>query len=246
MQIIPAIDLKDGNVVRLFQGKGDEKIYSRNPVVVARHWKNQGAEMIHVVDLDGAFSGAPKNLEAVKKIVEAVDIPVELGGGLRTRDNIKSAFDIGVKRVVLGTKAVEDSGFLSGVFEEFGPGVIVSIDAKNGIVLTQGWQASNSSNISAVEFARDLKAMGFTEVIYTDTSKDGTLRGPNIPALAQLLDNTGLNVIASGGVSGMDDILALSDLEPLGLSGVIVGKALYEERFILSEALKVLKTNKEE
>lgn len=246
MIIIPAIDLKQGNVVRLFQGKGDEKIYSHNPVVVARHWKNQGAELIHVVDLDGAFSGEPKNLDAVKKIVSAVDIPVELGGGLRTRESIKAAFDIGVKRVVLGTKAVEDRAFLSSVLDEFGPGIIVSIDAKNGIVLTQGWQSASSANIPAVEFAGDLEAMGFGEVIYTDTSKDGTLRGPNIPALAQLLDNTSMKVIASGGVSGMEDILALSDLEPLGLSGVIVGKALYEERFVLSEALRTLKTNKEE
>jgi phosphoribosylformimino-5-aminoimidazole carboxamide ribotide isomerase len=246
MQIIPAIDLKDGNVVRLYQGRDDEKVYSRNPVVVARHWKKQGASMIHVVDLDGAFTGEPKNLDGLKKIVKAVDIPIEFGGGLRTKAIIRSVFALGVNRVVLGTKAVEDRVFLREVREEFGSGVIVSIDAKNGIVLTQGWQESSTGKKTAVDFGFELKEMGFPEVIYTDTSKDGTLRGPNIPALEELLTKTGLGVIASGGVSNIDDVMALAKLEHNGLTGVIVGKALYEERFMLKEALNLLKTTKEE
>jgi phosphoribosylformimino-5-aminoimidazole carboxamide ribotide isomerase len=246
MQIIPAIDLKDGNVVRLFQGKDDEKVYSRNPVVIARHWKKQGASMIHVVDLDGAFTGEPGNLSALKKIVQAVDTPIEFGGGLRTKDIIRSVFALGVKRVVLGTKAVEDRTFLREVYEEFGAGLIVTIDAKNGIVLTQGWQESSSGRKIAVDFGLELKKMGFPEVIYTDTSKDGTLRGPNIPALEELLTKTGLKVIASGGVSSIDDVMALAKLEQQGLTGVIVGKALYEERFMLKEALNLFKKKKEE
>jgi phosphoribosylformimino-5-aminoimidazole carboxamide ribotide isomerase len=244
MLIIPAIDLKDGNVVRLFQGKDDEKVYSRNPVVIARHWKKQGASMIHVVDLDGAFTGEPKNLASLKKIVQAVDTPIEFGGGLRTMEVIREVFALGVKRVVLGTRAVEDKGFLRAAHKEFGTAIIVTIDAKNGIVLTQGWQESSSNKKAAVEFGNELKDMGFAEVIYTDTSKDGTLRGPNIPALEELLDRTGLRVIASGGVSAIDDLVALSKLEPRGLTAAIVGKALYEERFTLKEALNFLKTQK--
>jgi phosphoribosylformimino-5-aminoimidazole carboxamide ribotide isomerase len=246
MLIIPAIDLKDGNVVRLYQGKGDEKVYSRNPVVVARHWKKQGASMIHVVDLDGAFTGEPKNLAALKSIAEAVDTPIEFGGGLRTKDIIREVFALGVKRVVLGTKAVEDKIFLREVYEEFGAKLIVTIDAKNGIVLTQGWQESSSGKKTAVDFGLELKEMGFPEVIYTDTSKDGTLRGPNIPALEELLTRTGLKVIASGGVSSIEDVMALAKLAPQGLTGAIVGKALYEERFMLKEALNLLKKQKEE
>jgi phosphoribosylformimino-5-aminoimidazole carboxamide ribotide isomerase len=245
MLIIPAIDLKDGNVVRLFQGKSDEKVYSRNPVVTARHWKKQGASMIHVVDLDGAFTGEPQNLPELKKIVEAVDIPIEFGGGIRTREIIRDVFRLGVKRIVLGTKAVEDKAFLKEVYEEFGLDIIVTIDAKNGIVLTQGWQASSSGKKLAVDFGLELKNIGFPEVIYTDTSKDGTLRGPNIPALEDLLDKTGLRVIASGGVSSLEDLAALAKLEHKGLTGAIVGKALYEERFMLKEALNFLKTQKE-
>lgn len=246
IRLIPAIDLKDGNVVRLYQGKGDEKVYSRNPQVVARHWKKQGASLIHVVDLDGAFTGEPKNLAGLKKIVQAADIPVEFGGGMRTMEMIRTVLDLGVARVVLGTRAVEDRDFLRACRQEYGDKVIVSIDAKNGIVMTQGWQESSSRKKTAVEFALELKAMGFAEAIYTDTSKDGTLRGPNIPAVEGLLSGAGIDVIASGGVSSLDDVVALSRLEAQGLIGAIIGKALYEERFTLKEALNLLKTTRKE
>jgi len=246
IQLIPAIDLKDGNVVRLYQGRDDEKVYSRNPQVVARHWKKQGASLIHVVDLDGAFTGEPKNLAGLKKVVQAVDIPIEFGGGLRTAESIRQVLALGVSRVVLGTKAVEDRDFLRGVRDEFGSRVIVSIDARNGIVMTKGWQEQSSAGKKAGDFGIELKAMGFTEAIYTDTSKDGTLRGPNIPALEELLSGSGISVIASGGVACLDDVIALSGLEPKGLTGAIIGKALYEERFMLKEALNLLKTNRKE
>jgi len=239
MLIIPAIDLKDGNVVRLYQGrKTDEKIYSRNPVVAARHWQKQGARLIHVVDLDGAFAGEPKNLSAVKKIIRAIDTPVEFGGGVRSKETIAKLFKLGVQRVVLGTKAAEDGNFLKEVLAEFKDKIIVSIDAKDGRVLTQGWQTAKR-NLGAIEFASLLKKIGFKKVIYTDTSKDGTLRGPNLEAIRDILRDTGLQVIASGGVSCLDDLVKLRRLQQQGLIGVIIGKALYEGRFTLKEALNI-------
>ena len=239
MLIIPAIDLKDGNAVRLYQGrKTDEKIYSRNPVVVARQWQNQGAKLIHVVDLDGAFAGEPKNLSTVKKIVRAVKTPIEFGGGVRNKQTIEELLEIGVQRIVLGTKAVEDEDFLKAVFAAFKDKVIVSIDAEDDRVLTQGWQTAKR-NLGVLEFASLLKKIGFRKVIYTDVSKDGTLRGPNLAGIKSILKNTGLKVIASGGVSCLDDLVKLRRLQRLGLIGVIIGKALYEGRFTLKEALNI-------
>ncbi len=239
MLIIPAIDLKDGNVVRLYQGrKTDEKIYSRNPAVVARHWQKQGAKLIHVVDLDGAFTGEPKNLTAVKKIVQAVDTPIEFGGGVRDKETLDRLFEIGVQRIVLGTKAVEDENFLKAVFAEFKDKIIVSIDTRDGRVLSEGWQTVKR-NLGTIEFASQLKKIGFRKVIYTDTSKDGTLRGPNFEGIRSILKNTGLKVIASGGISCLDDLVKLKKLEQEGVMGVIIGKALYEGWFTLKEALKI-------
>ncbi len=198
MIIIPAIDLKDGNVVRLFQGKLDaSNIYSHNPVTVARHWQKQGAELIHVVDLDGAFSGSIKNFHAVKEILNTVDTPIEFGGGVRNRKIIGELLDAGVSRVVLGTKAAEDSEFLKSVFNEFQQRGIVSIDAKKGKVLTEGWQNA-LQNLKATDFACQLKDIGFCELIYTDVLKDGTLQGPNIEGLKNILQSSGLKVSASG------------------------------------------------
>jgi phosphoribosylformimino-5-aminoimidazole carboxamide ribotide isomerase len=240
MLIIPAIDLKGGNVVRLFQGKGEETIYSRNPVVFARHWQKQGAELIHVVDLDGAFSGKPQNLGAVKKIIEAVQTPVEFGGGVRDEKTIKDIFDIGVSRIVLGTRAVEDARFLKDMSVKYGEKIIVSIDAKNGVVMTEGWQSSSQGKVSVIEFAKALEGIGFKQVIYTDTSKDGTLRGPNMEGISDILKNTTMDVIASGGISCLEDLSKLYSLAPNRVSGVIIGKALYEEKFTLKEAMKLI------
>ncbi|MCK9594200.1 MAG: 1-(5-phosphoribosyl)-5-[(5-phosphoribosylamino)methylideneamino]imidazole-4-carboxamide isomerase [Candidatus Omnitrophica bacterium] len=239
MLIIPAIDLKGGNVVRLFQGKGEETVYSRNPVVFARHWQKQGAGLIHVVDLDGAFSGKPQNLAAVKKIVEAVDTPIEFGGGVRDEKTIKDIFAIGVSRIVLGTRAVEDSQFLKDMLAKYAEKIIVSIDAKNGVVMTEGWQSASQGKLGAIDFAKALEDAGFKQVIYTDTSKDGTLRGPDIGGIAQILKDTGLNVVASGGISCLEDLNKLYSLDPKRVCGVIIGKALYEEKFTLKEAIKL-------
>lgn len=238
MLIIPAIDIKDGCVVRFVQGRLDKKVYSRDPVKAAKHWAKQGAKLIHVVDLDGAFSGKPKNLEAVKQIVDSVDVPVQFGGGVRSLKNIKELVAYGIQRVVLGTKAAEGKGFLKEAFGKFKEKIIVSIDTKADRVLTKGWKASYDK-LDSLSFAHYLKDIGFKQVIYTDVLKDGTLKGPNIQGIKNLLKETGLNVIASGGISCLNDIRKLKLLEKKGLTGVIIGKALYEGRFTLAEALKV-------
>lgn len=238
MLIIPAIDLKDGCVVRYVQGYLDKKIYSRDPVKTAKHWAKQGAKLIHVVDLDGAFSGKPKNLDALKQIVKAVEVPVQFGGGVRNATMIEKLLDSGVRRVILGTKAAQDKDFLKKALKKFKGGIIVSIDTKSDRVLTKGWKASHG-NTDTLKFANALKDMGFKEVIYTDVLKDGTLKGPNIKSINNLMKVTGMKVIASGGVSSLSDIQRLKLLEKKGLTGVIVGKALYEGRFTLSEALKL-------
>lgn len=237
MLIIPAIDLKDGAVVRLVQGKFNKKVYSRDPVKVARHWVRQGAKFLHLVDLDGAFSGRPKNLNLVKDIVKAIPVPVELGGGIRSLSAIKSVLNSGVARVVLGTKAVEDEVFLKKAFSAFKEKIIVAVDAKEGKVMVKGWKAGYR-NMDALKFCLSLKKLGFKELIYTDTLKDGTLTGPNIKEMKRVLKATGIKVVASGGISRLGDLDKLKRLEREGLSAVIIGKALYEGKFTLPQALK--------
>lgn len=239
MLIIPAIDIKDGCVVRLVQGKlSAKKIYSKDPLKIARHWRRQGARLIHVVDLDGAYTGRPKNIEIVKKIAEEISVPVQFGGGVRKIETIKRLLAFGVFRVVLGTKAIEDKDFLQKAFKEFKDKVIVSVDAQGRYILTKGWQ-KKPKGIALSDFIRQLKRVGFKHLIYTDILKDGTLQGPNIRNIKQLLKETGLKIIASGGISSLNDVKSLKKLEKDGLEGVIIGKALYERKFTFSEALKL-------
>ncbi|MFH1199221.1 MAG: 1-(5-phosphoribosyl)-5-[(5-phosphoribosylamino)methylideneamino]imidazole-4-carboxamide isomerase [Candidatus Omnitrophota bacterium] len=238
MLIIPAIDLKDGCVVRYVQGKLDKKVYSRDPVKTARHWAKQGAQMIHVVDLDGAFSGEPLNIGIVKEIAASVNVPIQFGGGVRKLETIKTLLDAKVARVILGTRAIEDDKFLKKTYKEFGDKIIISLDAKDDSLATQGWKET-VKKIKVVNFALMLKEMGFKEVIYTDTLKDGTLKGPNILGIKNLLKATGLKVIASGGMSSLEDVRKLKILEKSGLVGVIIGKALYEGKFTCLEAIKL-------
>ncbi|MFH1281544.1 MAG: 1-(5-phosphoribosyl)-5-[(5-phosphoribosylamino)methylideneamino]imidazole-4-carboxamide isomerase [Candidatus Omnitrophota bacterium] len=240
MLIIPAIDLRGGKVVRLFQGKFDrEKVYSVDPVGVAQTWAKQGAKFLHIVDLDGAASGALKNIKALKKIINQVGIGVEFGGGVRSIEVISKLLGLGVARVILGTRAASDAKFLKQAWKKFGEKIIVSIDAKCGKVLTQGWNCRADKTTRV--FAQELKALGFKQLIYTDISKDGTLAGPNILALKELIKETGLKVIASGGVANLKDLLKLKKLHKNGLSGVIIGKALYEGKFTFSQAQKVMR-----
>ncbi|MDD4939072.1 MAG: 1-(5-phosphoribosyl)-5-[(5-phosphoribosylamino)methylideneamino]imidazole-4-carboxamide isomerase [Candidatus Omnitrophica bacterium] len=238
MLIIPAIDIKDGCVVRYTQGKRDKKVYSRDPVKTARHWVKQGARLIHVVDLDGAFTGKPVNLAAVKEIVKTAGVDVQFGGGVRSAAMIEELLDAGVKRVILGTRAAQDGSFLKKAFKKFKNKIIVSIDTKDNRVLTQGWQSSYAK-LDMFKFSGFLKKTGFKEVIFTDVSKDGTLKGPNILGIKSLLKETGLKVIASGGISSLNDLFKLKMLENKGVTGVIVGKALYEGKFTLTEALRL-------
>jgi len=237
MLIIPAIDLQDGCVVRFVQGKSHKKVYSKDPLKVAKHWVAQGAKFLHIVDLDGAFTGIPKNLGVVKDIVRQIKVPVEFGGGVRKIETIKDVLEAGVERVVLGTKAVEDKKFLTKAFNKFKNRIIVGVDAKDGRIMVRGWK-TGYKNTDAGEFILYLKGLGFSEIIYTDTLKDGTLTGPNIKETKKLLKTTGLKMIASGGVSSLGDLYKLKALEKEGLKGVIVGKALYEGRFTLPQALK--------
>jgi phosphoribosylformimino-5-aminoimidazole carboxamide ribotide isomerase len=238
MLIIPAIDLKDGCVVRYVQGRLEKKIYSKDPLKTARHWIKQGAKLLHIVDLDGAFTGTPKNLDIVKRIAENVCVPIQFGGGIRKIETINKLLDFGIWRVVLGTKAIVDKAFLKKVLSKFKDKIIVSLDTKDNLLSIKGWQTSYKK-MDVKTFAAMLKDLGFKQMIYTDTLKDGTLSGPNIKAIKGLLKETGLKLIASGGISRLEDIYKLKKLEKDGLIGVIIGKALYEGKFSLTQALKL-------
>jgi phosphoribosylformimino-5-aminoimidazole carboxamide ribotide isomerase len=189
------------------------------------------------VDLDGAAAGAVKNIESVKKIIDTVGVGIEFGGGVRSMATISKLLGLGVQRVILGTKAASDKEFLKKAVKKFGKKIIVSIDAKDGLVQTRGWKSQSKKTTLA--FAQELKAMGFKQLIYTDISKDGTLTGPDIAGVKALLKKTQLDVIASGGVSGLGDLVKLAKLQKAGLSGVIIGKALYEGKFTLGQAQKI-------
>ncbi|MCM8770547.1 MAG: 1-(5-phosphoribosyl)-5-[(5-phosphoribosylamino)methylideneamino]imidazole-4-carboxamide isomerase [Candidatus Omnitrophica bacterium] len=237
--IIPAIDLKEGKVVRFVQGKYDKKVYSHQPVQVAKHWQKLGARMLHVVDLDGAMTGKPKNMDIAIKIAQEVKIPVEFGGGVRSEAVIEKLLNAGVARVIVSTKALEDENFLKRVVRKYADKLIVSIDEQNGKVFIKGWRAA-AGKIETAKFLEKLKGMGVKEVIHTAISRDGTLKGPNIGAIKKILKVKGISVIASGGIASLADIERLKLLEKYGLKGIIVGKALYEGRFTLGEALKRL------
>lgn len=235
MKILPAIDLRGGRVVRLEQGRADaETVYSDDPVAVALDFKKQGAEELHVVDLDGAFTGKPQNLEIVARIVKAFDRPVELGGGLRDLETIRKAIEIGVRRVVLGTKACDSLEFVRQIVDECGgERVAVGIDAKNGKVATKGW--TEVGDWDAITLAQGVSVAGAETIIYTDIATDGMFTGPNLPALRDLLEATDCRVIASGGVSTVEHV---DSLRALGqLYGVIIGKAIYDKKLSLAEIL---------
>jgi phosphoribosylformimino-5-aminoimidazole carboxamide ribotide isomerase len=238
MLIIPSIDLKDGCVVRFTQGRLNKKIYSKDPLKTAKHWVKQGAKLIHIIDLDGAITGSPKNLNILKEIAKSIKVPIQFGGGIRSIEAIKSILALGIERVVLGTRAIEDRRFLMQAFREFKDRIIVSVDAKAGNISIQGWR-TDYQEMDVISFARSLKAMGFKQLIYTNILKDGTLKGPDIKGIRRLLKETALKIIASGGISSLEDILRLKLMEKNGLVGIIVGKALYEGRFTLPQALKI-------
>jgi phosphoribosylformimino-5-aminoimidazole carboxamide ribotide isomerase len=236
MIIFPAIDMRQGRCVRLLQGRAEqETVYFEDPVAVAQRWEAEGAAWLHLVDLDGAMSEASQNREIAKRIFKMLRIPVQFGGGLRTLHDLEDVLGAGASRAVIGTAAVQNPDFLTKALQRFGERVVVGIDAREGCVATHGWNQIGS--LEAVAFAQSLAQTGVQRVVYTDISKDGTLAGPNLDASKRLAVESHLKVVASGGIASLDDLRALSDLESIGIEGAIVGKALYERRFTLKEAL---------
>ncbi len=237
MIILPAIDIKSGRCVRLYQGKADrETVYSEDPAEEALRWEGEGAEFLHLVDLDGAFAGEPKNWKTIREIISSVSIPVELGGGVRNQETIEMLLAGGVNRVIVGSRAAADPGFLSDIFREFKGRILPSIDAREGRVMVSGWE--EETEMRAEDLGRDLKKIGFKLVIHTDTSADGTLQGPNLAGLEEFLDRTGLEVSSAGGISNLEDIRNLKKLERKGLVGVITGKAIYAGTLDLKAAIR--------
>ncbi len=237
MLIFPAIDLKEGQCVRLVQGRREDKtVYSNSPGEMARSWEQQGAQYLHVVDLDGAFEGEPRNLQAIAEIAAAIKIPFQVGGGLRTRADVARLLELGASRVIIGTRAVHNPLFMQELLEEYGPErILLGIDAHDGMVAMEGWL--EKSTLDAFKFGQTMGHLGVKTAVYTDIARDGLLQGPNLPAIEQMVRSSGLNIIASGGVSTVENITALKELEPLGLVGAIVGKALYEGKISLADAL---------
>jgi phosphoribosylformimino-5-aminoimidazole carboxamide ribotide isomerase len=243
--VIPAIDLMEGQVVRLEQGRRDRRtVYSSNPVEVARRWEDAGATRLHVVDLDGAFEGQPGNLDAVAAIREAVSMEVELGGGIRHPETIRRALATGVDKVVLGTRAFEDETFLREQLQELGGRLIVGVDARDGRVSVRGWVEVAESR--AVDFVKRLESLGMREVIFTDVATDGMLTGPNLAALREVaLAAPGVGIIASGGIARLEDLEAVAALRLPNLVGAITGKALYSGAIDLAEAVRRTRNSQE-
>ena len=236
---IPAIDLMDGQVVRLSRGEAKAKtVYSADPAAVARSFEAAGARRIHVVDLDGAFGGSPANLPAIKAIRDAVSITIEVGGGLRTRRDVEAVFALGVDCAILGTSALRDRPLVEELAKAFGERMAVGIDARDGKVAIEGWV--QTSDIDALDFARRMEQLGVGAVIFTDIATDGMMTGPNLAALARVADSVGMDVIASGGIRNMEDLLALRALTRPNLIGAITGRAIYEKTLDLTEAIEEL------
>ncbi len=237
MLVIPAIDLHRGRCVRLYQGDPErETVYGDNPVEVALQWEQLGAKMLHLVDLDGAFTGYSKNADTIRAIGESVQVPLQLGGGIRSREAAEKAFSIGISRLILGTMAVQAPEKARALVEEHGDSILIGIDARKGTVAVKGWQ--ESSAISVLELAAEVEGWGIKEVVYTDIDRDGTLKGPDFEGLKAIIDHTDLQVIVSGGVSSLNDLIAL---KPFGerIKGVIIGKALYSNQLTLADAMAI-------
>jgi len=239
MLLIPAIDLKDGKCVRLRQGRmEDDTVFSDNPVEVAGRWVDAGARRIHLVDLDGAFAGKPKNADIIHQIVEAYpDVPVQIGGGIRDEDTIQAYLEAGVKYVIIGTKAVSEPHFVRDVAVEFPGHIIVGLDAKDGKVAIDGW--SKLSHHDVIDLAQKFEQQGVEAIIYTDISRDGMMQGVNVEATAKLARAINIPVIASGGITNMDDIHALGAVAEEGIMGAITGRAIYEGTLDFATAEKL-------
>ncbi len=237
MIIFPAIDLQAGKCVRLVQGKKENQtVYSDSPGQVALTFQEQGAEYLHVVDLDGAFEGGPRNLMAITEIAISVKVPFQVGGGLRTREDVERLLTLGASRVIIGTRAVRNPIFMEDLLNEFGADrIVLGIDAKDGLVAVEGWV--EKSTLDALEYGKAMHKLGVKTAVYTDISKDGLMQGPNLEAIDKMARLSKLEIIASGGVSSIENIRALRSMGKLGVSGAIIGKALYESQINLPEAI---------
>ena len=237
MEVIPAVDLRGGKCVRLYQGDYvKETVFSDDPVAMALRWQGEGAGWLHVVDLDGAASGEPVNLATVERIAATVSIPLQVGGGIRTLEALESVLGMGVQRVILGTVAIEEPALVEEACRRFGEGVVVSIDARDGLVAVRGWR--EGSTVQAAALSRQMEGLGVRRLVYTDISRDGTLTGPNFDALEALISQTKVPVIAAGGISSIEH---LRRLVGLGVEGAIIGRALYTGDIDLREALNALR-----
>lgn len=241
MRVFPAIDLKDGKAVRLLQGRmEDATVYAENPVEVANNFREQGATFLHVVDLDGAFAGKPVNDSVIRELVEHSKLKVQVGGGIRSMERIEELLNLGVERVILGTVAVRNPELVQQAVGRYPDAIVVGIDAKDGRVAVQGW--AETTELEVLDLALKMKEVGVKHLVFTDISRDGMLQGPNIQSTVELARASGLQVVASGGVSRLEDLVKLQEEAKQGVSieGVIIGKALYSGAFTLAEALKVL------
>lgn len=233
MILFPAIDIRDGKCVRLIQGDYGKQQTFGDPVEMAKKWEEAGAKFLHIVDLDGALVGETKNLSAIQLILDTIHIPIQLGGGIRSLEKVERLMEMGVSRVILGSAALRDEQFLDEALETYGSAIAVSIDAKNGFVATDGW--TKTSEVEALAFAKKLEEKGCQTIVYTDIAKDGMLSGPNFSELEKINWETTMDVIASGGVSSLED---LRKLKALNMYGAIIGKAIYTGKINLEQALK--------
>lgn len=243
MMIIPAVDIKDGRCVRLLQGEMDrETVFSNDPAAMARRWQAAGAELIHLVDLNGAVDKKPRNLATIERIIAAVEVPVQLGGGIRNMATIENYLHKGVSRIVLGTEAIRNPELVIRAARDFPDRIVVGIDARDGFVAIDGWR--ETTRITAIELARRFEDAGIAAINFTDIHRDGMQSGPNLEATRQLAEAVSIPVVASGGVASIEDIKNLLPLEPFGVQGVITGQALYSGSLDLSEALALARTGR--
>ncbi|MFP4697621.1 MAG: 1-(5-phosphoribosyl)-5-[(5-phosphoribosylamino)methylideneamino]imidazole-4-carboxamide isomerase [Eubacteriales bacterium] len=241
MQLYPAIDIKKGQCVRLRQGQFQNvEVYSNSPEEIAEKWQELGGSFIHVVDLDGALVGKSVNEDVIKRIVEKVNAPVQVGGGIRSIQDIERKLNLGVSRVIIGTKAVEDPKMVKEAIRLFGSDkIVIGIDAKNGLVAVEGWE--KVSKLTAIDLCKQMQNIGVKTIVYTDISKDGMLMGPNVDSTGLLVSETNLDIIASGGVTSLKD---LENLSKIKVQGAIIGKALYTDKINLDEAVKMFERGK--
>jgi len=236
MLIIPAVDIKNGRCVRLLQGRmEDETVFSENPAAMARKWADAGAELIHVIDLDGAFAKHPQNSDAVQKILDTVDVPIQLGGGIRNLETVEKYMQMGVQRVIIGTEAVQHPDFVMQACSAFPNQIVLGIDARNGHAAIDGW--AQTTQIRAIDLAKQFENCGLAAINFTDIYRDGMLAGPNLKEIQDFAEAIKVPVVASGGVSTLTDVHNLLALRSAGVRGVIIGKALYSGALDLHEAI---------